>query len=71
MGFEAIVLTKISNHPAPTEGATWAVGDDLFDLIEGLSCAGNFLGTSRATLPARFKANSLYLPAYYLEALIK
>jgi len=46
VSFKATVLAKISDHPAPTEGATWAVSDDLFDLVEGLGCAGSFLGTS-------------------------
>jgi hypothetical protein len=44
VSFKATVLTKISDHPAPTEGATWAVSDDLFDLVEGLGCAGSLLG---------------------------
>ena len=33
---------EIGDHLAPTKGATWAVGDDLFDLLEGLGRAGNF-----------------------------
>jgi hypothetical protein len=46
MGFEAIMLTEIGDHPAPTEDATWAVDNDLFDLLEGLGGAGSFLSAS-------------------------
>jgi hypothetical protein len=46
VGFKATVLTEIGNHLALTEDATWAVNNDLFDLLEGLGGAGSFLGAS-------------------------
>jgi hypothetical protein len=66
IGYKAIILTKISNHPAPTEGTIWAV-ENLLNLLKRCGGVGSLIRAKyNPPPPARPLANRSYLTVYYI-----
>jgi hypothetical protein len=64
--YKAIILTKISDYSAPTEGTTWAV-ENLLNLLKRCGGVGSLIrARCDSPPPARPLANRSYLTAYYM-----